>query len=424
MENYKNIETFSNSYNINKNIPKNLFKLLVFTSTSKINRKLIINYPLYRNIKKDNNSYILKHNKKEYPFSILSDYEIQEFDKKILKTEKRYKQRLSRTLKLACSMDLVNPRVAIGHSSFNRLHTIIIFQDNGTDKIIDYDKNLIMKKDDYYELFDYKEINIIDKADLYNIYYITDTLADYSHIYEYLIFTKELFKELSKTDKFSFLAEKYDRNGINNNNYILFGNNSDSLFFQEKDVTTKYNKIIDELDEFTKNPEIKTKHISHDKQKEKYELKERNFGFFEFNLLSDMIYDTETKEQLLSKNRYHKCHRNSIIIARSLEEKTTYIVGGKIKINENDYFNHSWVEIDENNVVIDFNHNVIMNRDKYYKLFEAKPISKTLSTEMEDIIQTIYYDAELDLHPLYLNYFGKEIMNDLKKNEKILQKKP
>ena len=65
-----------------------------------------------------------------------------------------------------------------------------------------------------------------------------------------------------------------------------------------------------------------------------------------------------------------------------------------------------------------------MNRDKYYKLFEAKPISKTLSTEMEDIIQTIYYDAKLELHPLELNYFGKEIMNDLKKNEKILQKKP
>ena len=65
-------------------------------------------------------------------------------------------------------MDLVNPRVAIGHSSINRLHAIIIFQDNGTDKIIDYDKNLIMKKDDYYELFDYKEINTIDKYDLYN----------------------------------------------------------------------------------------------------------------------------------------------------------------------------------------------------------------------------------------------------------------
>ena len=424
MENYKNIETFSNSYNINKNIPKSLFKLLVFASNPKINRKIIINYPLYRNIKKDNNSYILKHNKKEYPFSILSDYEIQEFDKKILKTEKRYKQRLSRTLKLACSMDLVNPRVALGHSSIIRLHAIIIFQDNGTDKIIDYDKNLIMKKDDYYELFDYKEINTIDKYDLYKINIIMDELDDYSHIYEYLIFTKEIFKELSKIDNFSFLAKKYDRNGINNNNYVLFGDNSDGLFFQEKDVNTKYNKIIDELDEFTKNPEIITKHISYNKQKEKYKLKEKNFGFFEFNLLSDMISDTEIKEQLLSKNRYRECHRNSNLIALNLKEETTYVVGGKIKINENDYFNHSWVEIDEKNVVIDFNHNVVMNRDKYYKLFEAKPISKTLSTEMKNIIQAIYYDVELDLHPLELNCFGKEIMNDLKKNEKILQKKP
>ena len=138
-----------------------------------------------------------------------------------------------------------------------------------------------------------------------------------------------------------------------------------------------------------------------------------------------MVIDNKIKEKLLSNARYNECHQNSTIIACILNEedkKTAYVVGGKIKENEIDYLNHSWVEIDNKNIVIDFNHNIIMNRDKYYKLFEAYPISKTLISEMEDIIKFVYGSACLNVHPMDINYFGKELMNDLKRNEKILKK--
>ena len=429
METFCNAQTFANNYNNNEKIPKKLCRLMLFTSRSKFSRN--VNSKLYcSNIMMSNTTssedYIFKYDGKTYPFSIFSDKELQKYDKKILESEKRTKSHTFRSLKLACSMDLVNPRVAIGNSIVGIFDTLIIFQENGIDKVIDYAKNLIMSKKDYYEIFKFNELNVVDKFDLYNIYYIMDKLQNFEDIYEYLIFTKEIFSELSKKDDFKFFTEKYDRNGINKRNYLLFGDNSNSLFFQSDDVYhMKYNKLIRELDDFTENPTKKSKHISYVKDKEKYMLKERNFGYFTFDLLSNLTFDEEVKEKLLSTARYGECHINANMVARSLSDKdkaSAYVVGGKFKENENDYFYHSWVEIDERNVVIDYNHNIVMNRDKYYKLFEIVPISKISVLEMKDIVQTVIYDADFNMHPMELNYFGPELMRDLKKNEAVLKK--
>lgn len=248
---------------------------------------------------------------------------------------------------------------------------------------------------------------------------------NFEDIYEYLIFTKEIFNELSKKDDLKFLTEKYDENGINLHNYLLFGNNSDAIFFQREDFKhRKYNKLIRELDDFTENPTRESKHITYVEEKEEYMLKARNFGYVTFDLLSNFTKDEKVKEILLSTARYGKCHINANMVARLLSEKnkaSAYIVGGKFKENEIDYFYHSWIEIDEKNIVIDFNHNIIMNRDKYYKLFEIVPISKISVSEMEEIIKTIT-DADFNMHPIELNYFGPELMRDLKKNEAIFKK--
>ena len=250
--------------------------------------------------------------------------------------------------------------------------------------------------------------------------------GDYEHIYEYLIFTKEIFNELSKKDEFSFFGEKYDRNGINRHNYLLFGNDFDCLFFQSADVGhMKYNKLIREIDDFTENPTVKTKHITYVKDENKYKLRARNFGYFTFDLLSNLVSDEEVKEILLSNGRYGECHVNANRLAMSLSDSdkaSAYVVGGKFKENETDYFFHSWIEIDDKNVVIDFNHNIVMNRDKYYKLYEIVAISKTPVLEMRDIVQTVIHDAGFSMHPMELNYFGTEIMRDLKKNEKVFKK--
>lgn len=430
MKNYCNAKTFANNYYNNEKVPKKLCRLLLFTFHSKFSRN--INSKLYcSDIVMTNTTssedYAFKYDGKTYPFSVFSDKELQKLDKKTLESKKRIKSHTFRSLKLACSMDLVNPRIAIGNSIVGIFDTLIVFQENGIDKVIDYARNLIMSKKDYYEIFKFSELNVVDKVDLYNIYFMMDKFGDFEHIYEYLIFTKEIFNELSKKDDFNFFTEKYDRDGINKRNYILFGDDCDCLFFQSEDIYhMKYNKLIRELDDFTENPTRKSKHITYVKDKEKYMLKARNFGYFTFDLLSDLILEEEEKEKLLSTARYHECHTNANMIARSLSDKdkaSAYVVGGKFKENENDYFYHSWVEIDERNVVIDYNHNIVMNRDKYYRLYEIVAISKTPILKMQDIVQTVIFDAGFNMYPMELNYFGEEVMRDLKKNEKVFQKR-
>lgn len=425
MENKFNAQTFIDHLRIDKKVDEDLIKLTAFASCSKLYRQVGNRYPFMNkitNVSNDWKEYIFNYKEKEYPFSVFRDKKLQKCDKDMLKSHKRNSFRL---LKLACSMDLVNPRIVVGNSIVNPFNILLLFEENGIDKVIDYSRNLVMNKLDYYEIFEFNEINVVDKLGLYNIYCVILKLEDYDHIFEYLIFTKEIFRELSKKDGFHFLKEKYDSDGFHQSSHTLYGDKSDCVFFQREDMNhVKYQKIREELDAFTENLNP-TKHIKYLKKKEKYILREKSFGYFTFGLLSDMVDNDEIKDKLLSQKRYHECHDNSIIVAKALKQKdksSAYVVGGKIKVNEIDYFYHSWVEIDDKNVVIDFNHNLVMNRDKYYKLYGAVAISKTLISEMEEIIQTVVLDADLNLHSIYLNYFGSEMMNDLKKNEKVFKK--
>ena len=50
-------------------------------------------------------------------------------------------------------------------------------------------------------------------------------------------------------------------------------------------------------------------------------------------------------------------------------------------------------------------------------------ISKTPVLEMKDIVQTVIYNCDFHFAPMDLNYFGTEFMQDLKRNEQILNKK-
>lgn len=427
---YTNVQTLvDNRDNCNDNFSKVLNDVFSFTKLSSRSRDIVSILPFFSNIKRNYSSdfkYFFVVDGKKYCFSVFSDWEIQEYDKEVLEGGKREEEAVARSLKLACSMDFIDPRIAMGNSLSEVLKTLILFQEGGVDKVIDYSKNIVMNKDDYYNLFNYYELNVVDYFDLYNIYFIIKEFNYYENIYDYLLYTKDIFEELSKIKNLQFLKEKYDINGINRRNYVLFGNNSDCLFFGEGDICqTKYGNLKNELDEFTKNPGENTEHISYNQKLGVYELEDESFGFLTFKLLSDIVCDQELKDKLLSDSRYHKCHQNSILVANSLtaeEKKSAYIVGGKFRENDCDYFHHSWVEIEEKNLVIDFNSNLIMNRDKYYKLFEVKPIAKTLVTKLNDTMETISSDGVFDFHVFLINYFGEEIISDLKKNEKVLRK--
>ncbi len=417
---FNNISTFLRQYPIAED--KTLDPLKDFTTYPKYKRDIDCK-SMHRPFSKHNREreeYIFHGMEKEYPFALFSNYLLQEVDQKILCDEKQREKEFFRPLKLACSMDFVDPRIAIGNSKTNIFHLLILFYEDGIDKVADYPNNIVMEKEKYYELFQYEELNVLDFYDLYCLYIVMDQLHDFDHIFEYLIFQKEIWKELSKQKEFSFLKRKYNSNGVNYRNFTLFGDYCDWLFFEVKDMHhSKYEEVKEELDEFTKNPKEKTKHIRYHKKEKKYVLKDKQFGSFPFRLLSDIVEDEEVKQVLLSDARYGECHVNSNILAGSINEN---VVGGKMKSNDRDYFYHSWVELEKNNLVFDFNHNLIIDKDIYYKLYDAVPISKTKASDMEEIGKMLLCDSQFQVHPMILNYFGMEMMKDVKRNEKILRK--
>lgn len=416
-----NIELFFEEYKQKGDIPKELYELMLFTTYNKVIRYLKCKNRFTKITDRGNGKYVLSYNDKNYYFELFADKDIQKADKEILSKSARDKWSLSRSLKLACSMDLIEPKIIMGTSNCSLMSFLISFKDkeDASTKVIDYANNLIMNMKDYYELFKFNEISTVDKYDIYCINLIIKETGDYAckNIFEYLIFNKEIFNELSKKTVFNFLSKKYDQNGINLKNYLLFGNESDIIFFQ--DIDNGYTKLQRELDNFTENPKVLSKHISYDEKKREYVLKASKNSKFYFNLLSDFVDNEGTKSELLSKKRYHHCHVNSQVVANGLGDNSL-IVGGKVKINENDYFYHSWVE--EENLVYDYNHNIIMDKEEYYKLYGAIPISKTNNHNMKDIIKKLVLDCNI-VDSMTINYLGEEFYKDFLRNEKVLKKK-
>lgn len=423
MPKFSNINTFSKSSQ-NEEIPKELNTLGTFTMQSKKIRNILINSKVFNNIKRNpynKNEYVFIDDDKEYIFSLFSDWNLQKFDKKVLESKNRFDYSLPRILKLINSLGINFPNLVIGSSNVYAFDLLIVYKDGIQTKVIDYAKNLIMDKEDYYELFCFKEINTVSLPELYFISDIYRRLG-YHNLYEYLIFTKEIFNDLKRYKEFSYLKDKFSLNGTNYNNYYFLGDKSDFQFFQKEDTTgNKYEKITDEIDDFT--IKLKSKHIKPDKEEGYYRYK-KLFKQFSFRLISNLVVEEEAQKILLSMDRFKKCHHNSINFANALKEvgqKDVYVVFGKFKINEIDYVYHSWIEIKDLKLVLDWNHNLIIDLDKYYELYEIEVLNKTY---IEDIIKydTLIKDFDLYIDDFTINLFGNNIYNDLMKNTRILKK--
>lgn len=436
MADFCNIQTLVDGEELEKyvEIDNKLFSLMYFTTKSNYYRNFCNRLPFAKNMtgvttKKD--CYIFKYLGKEYPFTLFSEWNLQDIEKETIKdSQNKFKMSTLRNLRLACSLDIVNPKLIIGNSSFRALDTLISYEDKGTQKIIDYSKNLVMKADDYFKLFKFDKLNMLEKWKLYNIYMIVSQTECWEHLFEFLLFYDEIFSDLAKNEMFDEynMKKTFNVKGFHKKNNSVLGNKSDSLFFDVEidQAKFKYKDSRKEIDNFTLNPSIFTEHVRYDEKKKKYIYEDKDFGMFEFGLLSDLFESEEIKADLLSENRYHKCHSNSYKIIERLsivDQELAYLVAGKIRANDTNDFYHSWVEIDSKNVVLDYNRNIVMNRDKYYKLYGVVALQRTMLQEMEEICDELISKAELILTDKDINYFGSEILFDLKKNEKVFSKK-
>lgn len=429
MEIYSILEMLINNISPVEPLDDDLLNLLLFTDLPKRERIFItISFitPLFTKVYPKLGHYIFSYHHKKYPFEVLSDWDLQKYDLEILENkEERRKHSLLRTLKLACSkhIDLIDPHVVIGKSSLQAFSPIITFLDHNQQKVIDYNRNLVMAKDDYYQLFHFQEISNMDNYNLYCLWYVLERIQEPSLLYPLLLFPNETLKELSQFKEFEFLNKKFDSNGFNYRNYTLFGHHCDNMFFLDKDYDdTKYDSLREMIDEFTLTEQSP---ISVRNGLPVYQVQRTKFS-----CISDFfIPEAPEVETLHSNERYEHCHENSQRLAMILsanKKDVLYIVGGKISSNDKEYFYHSWVELlmDGKWYVLDFNHNLCMEKKKYYKIYRAVVISRTEASDMREAIQTVAFDAGLQtLQPMEFNFFGREFKDCLEKNQKMLSKK-
>lgn len=338
--------------------------------------------------------------------------------------EKREILSLSRTLKLACSMDLVNPKVLVGKSNYDELVYLFSFLENKEEKIVDYSKNLVMNKKDYFELFSLSLFNELDKYDLYRIYHFMNNSDCFEFENLLLLFSKEILQDLGRN--YPYLTDKYGKDGMNMRNYTIF---SDSLFMNVPydNLNQPFYETRENIDDFTLNPAKENENICYDEEKMQYVYFDEEFGGLVFRLFSDFVVEEEEKI-LLSKNRYCGCHGNAVCYTCELFDfpkvYVTTLVSGKVKRNEIDYYYHSWVEIQMKNevLVVDYNHNIVMKKEDYYKLYQVGVISKTNYPELQENINFMLQIWDSHYYPCQFNYFGSDFTRDLKRNLHLFKK--
>lgn len=425
-----NLEILLKSCNHDTEKPdKDLSRISVFTSLSKLDcivSNLILSTLIVYHMIKSRKGYYLLKNRKKYHFEKLSDTIEYKADKKTLLNQKEREKDLFRTLKLACSNELINASLVVGTTKLG-LEFLIEYESKKEKYIIDYSQNIIMKKSDYNELYNLKEISRMDQATLYKIYFILDDLVkmDINILYLFL-FPNEILNNLTNNPECKWINKKYDDNGENKNNYYLLGDSCDCLFFQQEDY--QENPIFNKIQNFTENPNIDGGNGFHyDETERKYYYQDRK-NKISFELLSDSVASEEIKKQLLSEDRYHECHHNSILLVLGSEineNQKKYLINGKIKINEKDYFYHSWMEVEgkTKTMVFDYNNNLIIDKKDYYKLLGAKEINRTDFESLVKIIKLLEEFEIINFHPMTMGYFSQEIIRDLEKNKFLIKNK-
>ena len=163
-----NYEIFKES-EVSNTMDSKLEDLLTFPFLSKEEQEVLLHHTLkFQRISK--NKYSFLYQNKRIPFAILKDFGLQKIDRTILKDEIYAILYNERLLKIFYSKNMPNSYVLIGTSDIDTLYPLIEYQENGTEKIMDYQSNLILKKSDYETLFHLKIKSRLDRVDIYQIY--------------------------------------------------------------------------------------------------------------------------------------------------------------------------------------------------------------------------------------------------------------
>ncbi len=344
----------------------------------------------------------------QYPFRCLSDLPLLKGDKRNLEdAEKGYNSRILRSMQIALSKELINAKLitVIQKDEDNDFlfNLLIEYEKNNKKLIIDYLKNLIMEKEGYYHVYhNTREIQTLSQPELYSL--MEESVKSEIPIDKYtlLISGNELLKNKKR---------KYHSTGIHKNNDFLLKN-------EDVCSTSEYylSPMDKEIQKFMENPQKPIKNITYSKKGKCYCYKRTPF-----KLLFDLTKD-DIKEQFLSKKDTGSCHGNSLLVMEFLEMSGTkaQLVNGKMRKNSYEELDYTIVETEKN--VIDFNRNLIMEKDNYYKMTGFTVINKT-DKKLLDENKNLLSSYGIDMDSKIIGYFSQEFNHDLAKNKHLLKKK-
>ena len=143
-------------------------------------------------ITKDNDWYVFF----KIPFKIMADYTN---DHKLYSKERYGKCYESYFIALKNKLDVVLALIK-GEQNFKCMHAFLVGVIDGTQVVYDYTLNLILKKEDYYDLMDVEEISYFTYQDLQALDDVTQEYEEinrFLYVHELLCFPKEITRALT-----------------------------------------------------------------------------------------------------------------------------------------------------------------------------------------------------------------------------------
>jgi len=229
--------------------------------------------------------------------------------------------------------------------------------------------------------------------------------------------------------------------GINNNTYDLLFKDYKNL--KEEDKNSKENdRIFSILDYFTrkktnkliimiskiqkfvyKDTYLDFDRISYDEENKEYVYKDKN-NEIRFQMISDGFNKKKEskkfRDELTSNKRKGKCHSRSITFAFGADDWS--VVTGYITLADTKVL-HSFVECkNESNesIIMDWTLNLRIKKEDYVRLTKFEELNSIPGDKIEKEYNIITQNLDFGLKPIVL--FWDEIVNDLKRNEQVIQK--
>ena len=364
----------------------------------------------------DGNMYYWPYEGKLIPFELLSEKELLDFDKEfLLDIHLRNKFETYRALRIAGSHLIPDAIYQLVVSDY--IKSIVIFKRDNQEYIIDYANNLIMKLEDYREMFPYEVVETIEQADLVyvNAFFMNDNAIPIELV---LLFWREIKKSLQ--DRVPIFAPKFYLSGINErSNFILnCANETETLFWLESDYSSCGLHDVNFLFKFTVDPLAKRLDVTKD-EKNHYHYKD-----YTFRMISDFVKNEELREQLLSEKRFGQCFDMSIRTLFDLSFKyppeNLRIVMAEVGVNSKEGFFHAWAEYKSTKsgkwYAVDYTGNIIEESDEYIRLRRAKVVNIIPYDKFDSLYEYLEIWAPF-LSKFTVIYFGEEMLRDLEKNK-------